>query len=241
MDTNRNSRAAFTLVELLVVIAIIGILIGMLLPAVQQVRESARRIHCGNNLRQASLAITNYSSTFQKLPTSFDVAPGTTVRGSWSIHAKILPYAEGQNAYDLIDFDLDWHDQVAAGVPAFAAPMYSCGSDFNSGLRYSSGAPYVHSTSYSFNMGSWLIHDPTTNQISDGPFRVNKIGSFSDIRDGASNTLCASDVKSFTSYIRNANTIDPTLPSNATHFDGVRAELKLGPQSNRQYRGIPFG
>ena len=94
-----KSNSGFTLVELLVVIAIIGILISMLLPAVQTVREAARRTSCANNLRQECLALHNFESAMQYFPTSFDTLPDETVRGSWSIHAKILPFLEGGNVF----------------------------------------------------------------------------------------------------------------------------------------------
>ncbi|MEM7314953.1 MAG: DUF1559 domain-containing protein, partial [Planctomycetota bacterium] len=82
----RGSRvfAGFTLVELLVVIAIIGILVALLLPAVQSAREAARRTQCLNGIRQSTLGIANYESANRRYPTSFDVPRGTTVRGSWS-------------------------------------------------------------------------------------------------------------------------------------------------------------
>ena len=86
-------RSAFTLVELLVVIAIIGILVGLLLPAVQAAREAARRMQCSNNLKQLSLSLLNYESTFKKFP--YGVRPGG-YNGGWgtSFYVRILPYIE---------------------------------------------------------------------------------------------------------------------------------------------------
>ena len=224
----KNSKSGFTLIELLVVIAIIGILIGLTIPAVQSVRSAARRISCGNQLRQIGIALHNYESAMEKYPVSFVTDPVLPVRGSWSIHGRLLPYLEQENAFQKIDLDVDWHDQVGSGVTELGVPTYSCPADPEARARYKDGQPYVHSTSYGFNMGSWLIHDPVTGQRGDGAFRVDQATRHRSIRDGLSNTLCATDVKAFTPYIRNVDAIDPTYPTSPDHFLGLTGELKLG-------------
>ena len=106
----QSSKRGFTLVELLVVIAIIGILIGMLLPAVQQVREAARRASCMNNMRQLSLAALNYESALEELPIGIQIEQVAGVDavaadnfGQWSWAAVLLPYVEQQNLYNVLD------------------------------------------------------------------------------------------------------------------------------------------
>ena len=108
MGSKRNWKG-FTLVELLVVIAIIGILIGMLLPAVQQVREAARRVSCGNNIRQLALAMHNYESTNMELPpgggdNSGPFGPGRTNPGGHSWAVYLLNYVELGNVWKIGDF-----------------------------------------------------------------------------------------------------------------------------------------
>ena len=114
--SNRRERRAygFTLVELLVVIAIIGVLVALLLPAVQAAREAARRSQCGNNLKQQTLAMQNYEDTFRVMPpgnmwtSSYgtDSNPGGQIMGSFGWPAYILPYMEAGNIHAQINFNV---------------------------------------------------------------------------------------------------------------------------------------
>ena len=101
-----TSKTGFTLVELLVVIAIIGILIGMLLPAVQQVREAARRTQCANNIRQIALANHNYESAHGHFPPGFVLETNTSgdpIENLWSWSAQILPQLELENVHAILN------------------------------------------------------------------------------------------------------------------------------------------
>src|SRR5262245_13826107 len=91
------SKPGFQLIELLVVIATIAVLVALLLPAVQQAREAARRAHCKNNLKQIGLAIHNYVSTFDVLPPSMAIVPTVTTNSSWSVQGRIMPYLDQVN------------------------------------------------------------------------------------------------------------------------------------------------
>ena len=144
-----------TLIELLVVIAIIGILVALLLPAVQQAREAARRMECKNNLKQSGLALQNFQEAYGKFPISFDASVDAEVRGSWSIHARILPYLERNTEQDLVDLTQDWHSQIDTGIPPLRIPVFLCPTEPNQQVRFKFDRPYVYPTTYGFNMGSW--------------------------------------------------------------------------------------
>ena len=230
-------RSGFTLVELLVVIAIIGILIGMLLPAVQSVREAARRTSCLNNTRQIVLKVHSYESAIGQFPPSFEIEHGTILEGnngSWSIQGRLLPYCEQANAFNLIDLNVAWDAQGDTGVPTTRVGVYQCASEVHDMVRVGSdGNPRVYPQNFGFNFGSWLVYDPVSANRGDGPFYVNSKVGFGQLSDGSSNTLCVAEVKAFTSYIRNTEDPGPTPPTESNAFMNFAGDPKLGPSTNQ--------
>lgn len=199
---NRNPRSAFTLIELLVVIAIIGILIALLLPAVQAAREAARRSQCSNNLRQLGLALHNYASTYREaFPNNGWSWPGG-YPSDYSPFAKLLPFMEQANLEDLIDFKIYMGHPALADLPSelHAAAQtqvatFECPSDLGAelhNLTMPSGAVIpIAGISYAFNQGSGLdgVFHPGNGMPSDGLCWVGATIRMSSLRDGTSNTI----------------------------------------------------
>lgn len=194
-------RRAFTLVELLVVIAIIGILIALLLPAVQAARESARRTECTNKLKQLGLANQNYESTYKRFPPGSVNLAGTSA--NWSHIARILPFLEQEGLHELIDFSKGPGNNPAAA--ATVVRQFLCPSDPNSFLFISiSPVPDFSKNNYRGNSGTlgistgvnngiffdWTL--PNTVPVED---RLKFSGvPINDILDGTSNTAMLTEM-----------------------------------------------
>ena len=179
---------------LIFVIAIIGILIGMLLPAIQMVRESARRTQCLNNLKQISVALTSYEVSHRHFPPGY-AFPSQTF---WS--AYILPQLEQKNLYDTIDLDGPWttagtgnHDACASYIEVFQCPSSGVESYVENGQGITNRVPctYLACASGTINRESgprpW-VGDPDP-AISNGVFFENSKVRNAQISDGKSNTI----------------------------------------------------
>jgi prepilin-type N-terminal cleavage/methylation domain-containing protein len=232
----RNRVDGFTLVELLVVIAIIGILIGMLLPAVQQVREAARRVSCGNNLRQMGIATLNYESAHQKFPSSWKVAGDLSIGNvtGWSAQAQILPFLEQGNLFKEIDFNQSYNAQplikiggVTQRIQSARIPTYLCASEVQDRLRLKNGEPYHYPLNYGANAGTWFVFSPQSLEVGSGTLVPNKKLPMSWISDGTSNTLFFGEVKAYTPYFRNAGmTGELAMPNDPSLVASMGGDFK---------------
>ncbi|MEI7780754.1 MAG: DUF1559 domain-containing protein [Planctomycetota bacterium] len=182
-------RGGFTLVELLVVIAIIGTLVGLLLPAIQSVRESARQTGCKNNLRQCGVALHNYETARKRLPPGYRYTAnpqGNAAGFSWG--AIVLPFLEEQSVYDLMRFDLPLHD-IANTVPREKhLPVFLCPSDAVSPAGFvAMGDERYAMACYVGNFGPPDLDD--IQEQRSGVLSRNSGTKLGEVSDGLSHTL----------------------------------------------------
>jgi len=169
-------RSGFTLFQLLVVIAILAILLGLLLPAVQKVREAAARAQSQNNLKQIVLALHNYHDANALMPSGND-------DNNFSASAKLLPYIEQNNLYKLIDFKKSIDDKDNANARKAILKVFLTPNDPVMAVTADFGA-----TNYLFSAGT--KHALADN---DGVFYQNSRTRFADVQDGLSNTIVVID------------------------------------------------
>ncbi len=184
----RRTHSGFTLVELLVVIAIIGILIGLLLPAVQSAREAARRIHCQNNLKQQGLALLNYHDRHKKFPPGL-VWPDKTM---WS--GKLLPYLEQVALYDTLNQGAPWTEPPNATACATVLSVFRCPSRSAPDQLDAQGIDLRVPCNYIASSSGTTAREsgppPLVGRFnSDGMFFVNSQVRIAEVRDGTSNTV----------------------------------------------------
>src|SRR5262249_55091422 len=203
-----SKRGAFTLIELLVVIAIIGILIALLLPAVQKVREAANRVKCANNLKQLGLAAMNFENTHEKFPpgvtctvsSSFSnkFPPPLEPGKSYSLVAALMPYIEQDNLLTNLDLTGDYNSQynyslgpnsIGAQViqilicPSDALPNPPVGSYTSNSKTY-----YFGLSSYGGNGGTISVYWQDAVNFQDGIFHINSRIRIAEITHRTNNT-----------------------------------------------------
>jgi prepilin-type N-terminal cleavage/methylation domain-containing protein/prepilin-type processing-associated H-X9-DG protein len=195
-------RRAFTLLELLVVLAILAVLVGLLLPAVQKVRQAAARIQCKNNLKQIGVAFHNYHAANDHFPPGFTSA-SATVDGEgtgpgWGWAAYLLPYLEQEGLFGRIDFNKDIRDPANAFARAQSLKVFLCPADSPAGPTFTvvdaSGGPLCD-VAFANYVGVGGTNEVTGYPDTSGGTQYqgvllrNSRARVTDILDGSSNTL----------------------------------------------------
>jgi prepilin-type N-terminal cleavage/methylation domain-containing protein/prepilin-type processing-associated H-X9-DG protein len=255
-----RTRRGFTLIELLVVIAIIAVLIGLLLPAVQNVRQAAARLNCQNNLKQIGLALHNYHNARGALPPG-TVASSTLDNSEHTGLSLVLPYIEQDNTHKLFDFELPWWDAANAQAVATPVALYFCPSNRTTGQIElaaiakqwnTSLPPRVAACDYALSKGATGAlprnpnHTPPALRGAFGIVRsVSEPGTrLDDVSDGTSNTFAVGEAAGGTPRLLVRDPARPDQPAiNALTgqpavIDQSWAAASLAPASEPWYGSV---
>lgn len=209
ITANRDAPTrGFTLVELLVVIAIIGVLVALLLPAVQSAREAARRTQCSSHLRQVGLAMQNYHAARQCFPIGLIVSSPTVLGLEHTAFAQLLPYLEEQSVHDVYNFAVRANGSGNLLGTRATISTYQCPSDDASGRAFyhSINNQYWSRSNYAVNFGTntlmkdssggfyWSGPAPKIDFFTDGAFQMYRARKLKEFTDGTSTTALASEV-----------------------------------------------
>lgn len=222
----RVKRQGFTLIELLVVVSVIGLLVSMLLPAVQSAREAARRLTCNNNLRQIGIALHSYIATCSTFPidiTDFSTLPRSTPRPTgpiqfYSAMSRLLPYMELSNLYNSINYSLEMYsshwDKVndanltarQTNLQVFLCPSDAPGGGSGPGNNYRGNygiGPSTGTTVETYDSGNGIFSYPTVTQLQSVSDGLSQTAAFSERLRGSGSKRGGSparDVGDLSSY-----------------------------------------
>jgi prepilin-type N-terminal cleavage/methylation domain-containing protein/prepilin-type processing-associated H-X9-DG protein len=217
------AKSGFTLVELLVVIAIIGILIALLLPAVQAAREAARRMQCTNNLKQLGLALHNHHSVYNNFPAAhpavvtpgYDISKYFAYHFSWSVHSQLSPFLEQTNIYNQLDLKKPCYGAAGEGADGgwgnypvefakifeICVPVFMCPSDKMQSVVTMPiyGNNVLGPSNYGVCTGTGIPNSVAPYPVgsvwnTDGPFMIRDRQSVASLVDGTSNTILMAEI-----------------------------------------------
>jgi prepilin-type N-terminal cleavage/methylation domain-containing protein len=231
MKTKKLGKSyGFTLIELLVVIAIIGVLVGLLLPAVQQAREAARRVSCSNHFKQMGLALHNFENSNRHYPVAFKTDSAGAQISDWGVSPQLLPYVEqaqlgkevataiaAGTSYSAYKVDSTGDGTGDKYLCSYRIDTLLCPSEIRDEVRLDDGVEKYYPTNIGWNRGTGQIL-PAMGPGANGAFGVNFEGEHRDFVDGLSNTLAASEKKAYTPYKRDGGSLAavPNLTEKAT-------------------------